>query len=75
MWDKLKIAVYTDDTMENETPKTLPTQMYWSWITGFLNRPWYGPYVYFTVNAAHCDLERIRAIECDGVSQSVILNR
>jgi len=64
--EKLKIALYTDDFVEAETPPNLKvSQLYWSWIWGWLQKPWYRPYVYFRVDAAHCDMERIRAIQCD----------
>lgn len=69
MWkaqEKLKIAIYTDDTLEKENPANLKvSQMHWSWLYGFLQKPWATPYVHFTVNSAHCDMERIRAIQCD----------
>jgi len=68
MWkarEKVKIAIYTDDFFESENPPYLKANMFDSWIVGWLHKPWYMPYIYFYVDYAKCDMERIRAVQCD----------
>eukprot|EP00299_Pterocystis_sp_00344_P014635 c7261_g1_i1.p1 GENE.c7261_g1_i1~~c7261_g1_i1.p1 ORF type:complete len:341 (+),score=65.37 c7261_g1_i1:50-1024(+) len=64
---KLKIMVYTDDYLEPENPSSLPAQIHpYSWLIGWLRKPWAIPNVIFDVPQHHCDMERIRGVACAG---------